>query len=61
MPKFACPYCGYAYDEVHEFFERSGLDDEEVELQCEGCDKTFKAERVISVDYYATKMEEVEA
>jgi DNA-directed RNA polymerase subunit RPC12/RpoP len=43
-----CPYCGYEFEDSWEFFTN---DQEDTEIDCDECDKTFVASRNITITY----------
>lgn len=48
--EIVCPYCGYEYGDSWEF-------DDDVELDCDECGKTFDATREFEITYSTTKKE----
>jgi hypothetical protein len=52
--EIVCPYCGYIVEESYEYFEY-GNDD--TEIQCDECNKTFIAYRHERVRYSSFPIE----
>jgi len=48
-----CPYCGYKDSDSYEYFGRSS---DSTNVQCNECDKYFRASQMISVDYSTEKL-----
>lgn len=53
-----CPYCGHEHDDCHEHFGREFQWEEESEVDCHSCEKTFKASREFSVTFSTEKIEQ---
>lgn len=49
---FICPYCGSKIHIDPEIFSESFCDDE-AEVYCEECDRSFYAGREVTVNYYS--------
>ena len=49
---FVCPYCGSKIRINPEIFSEN-LCDDEAEVYCEECDRSFYAERDVIVNYYS--------
>lgn len=52
-----CPYCKTLYQECHEYFDKF-YDEETTEIDCDNCNKIFKAELHIKVKYSTYPCEE---
>jgi len=48
--KLKCPYCGHAHSNEYEYFSAGSMNDE-TEIECAKCEKTFRAFRHVNVDY----------
>jgi hypothetical protein len=54
--EITCPYCGFEHGDSWEWYQSS--QDEWHETECDGCEKTFEAIRIITVDYSSRKSED---
>ena len=51
-----CPYCGWSHTDAWEWQDFGPGLEGSGEFECEGCDKAFFAERIVTVEYTTRKL-----